>query len=78
MNLVVVLANGAMPVATTADQITDDERPSYRPIDQSTRLRWLADWIDVGWAYFSPGDFLLIVAALGIVVRSLVQILASQ
>jgi hypothetical protein len=73
MNLTVVLANGGMPVATTAEMITDDERPLYKPIDENTRLRFLSDWIDVGGAYFSPGDFLIYFAVAGLVIQMIVQ-----
>jgi hypothetical protein len=70
MNGLVILLNGGMPVATTAEEISAEERDLYRPIDEQTRLWWLADWIDVGWAWFSPGDFLIDAAAAGLIVRA--------
>lgn len=71
MNLLVILLNGAMPVATTADLISEEEKKRYRPIDERTRLPWLADWIDVGWAYFSPGDILIDLGAAGLIARTI-------
>lgn len=71
MNLLVILLNGGMPVACAADQITEEELPHYRPIDPQTRLPFLADWIDVGWAFFSPGDFLICAGAAGLILRAL-------
>ncbi len=71
MNLLVILLNGGMPVATSAEQISDDQRPHYKPIDARTRLPSLADWIDVGCAYYSPGDILIDCGAIGLIFRSI-------
>ena len=70
MNLTVILANGAMPVAAAEEEIPDAERGSYRPIDSRTRLAFLADWIDLGWAYYSPGDLVVDFAALGLIANA--------
>lgn len=70
MNLVVVLLNGKMPVATSADGISEEDRDYYKPIDGRTCLRSLADWIDVGWAWFSPGDVLIYLGVFGLIARA--------
>ena len=67
MNVVVILANGGMPVAMSLDQIPEEQRSSYLPIDARTRFRILADWIDVGWAYYSPGDVVVDLGAFGLI-----------
>jgi len=77
MNGLVILLNGGMPVATTADQISDEERDLYRPIDEQTRLWWLSDWIDVGTAWYSPGDFVIDAAAVGLILRALFLLFAA-
>ena len=59
MNLIVTVANGRMPVAVRDDDIEDADRPYYRPIDLSTRLPLLADWIPVRHHLISSGDVLL-------------------
>jgi hypothetical protein len=70
MNLLVILLNGGMPVATSTDLIPEQDRAHYKPIDDRTRLRAFADWIDVGWAYYSPGDILIDLGAVGLIVRT--------
>ena len=61
MNLLVIAANGGrMPAAVDPDDVAGDDL--YTPIDASTRLRCLSDWIDVGRWLVSPGDVLLAAA----------------
>jgi hypothetical protein len=77
MNGLAILLNGGMPVATSADQISAEERDFYHPIDEQTRLRWLADWIDVGTAWYSPGDFVIDAAAVGLILRVVYLLFAA-
>lgn len=66
MNVAVVAANGGyMPAAVPSDEIEPDQQDGYRPIDETTRLRFLADWIGLGDRLVSPGDILLLVGAVG-------------
>lgn len=67
MNVVVIVANGGMPASVTAEEIPEEQRASHRPIDSHTRLRFLADWIDMGWAYYSPGDVLVDLGVYGLI-----------
>lgn len=76
LNLLVVLANGGMPAATSEELIPDDLKPHYRAIDASTRLRWLADWIPIGNRLFSPGDLFVDAGAVGLVAFGLFKTLA--
>lgn len=67
MNLLVIALNNGMPVATT--HIDESEKADYHPITPQTRLPWLADWIDAGWAYLSPGDILIDLGAFLFILR---------
>ncbi|HEX6984144.1 MAG TPA: DUF5317 family protein, partial [Planctomycetaceae bacterium] len=61
LNLLVIAANGGrMPAAVSPDEMSPDLKDLYKPIDRATRLRFLADWIDLGRWVISPGDVLLI------------------
>jgi hypothetical protein len=68
MNLAVILLNGGMPVTMPEDEIPEEEKPFYHSLGPQTRLPLLADWIDVGWAYYSPGDFLIDFGAVGMLI----------
>ena len=74
MNLLVILANGGMPVKLAADEdIPEEDRPNYKPIDSSTRLAFLADWIAVGNLMISPGDVLLVIGATVLVLSAILR-----
>jgi len=71
LNFAVIVANGGdMPAATGAGGI-DPADELYKPIDGSTRLRFLADWIDAGRWLLSPGDVLLATAVAASLVAGL-------
>jgi hypothetical protein len=70
LNLVVILANGGMPAAVREDEIPDEEKPHYHPIGDTTRLAFFSDWIPVGNLMISPGDVLLLIAVVLLLVRS--------
>ena len=69
MNVAVVALNGGMPARLHADEeIPDEVRPNYKPMDARTRCPFLGDWIPLGGWRISPGDVLLglaVVAAVG-------------
>ena len=69
MNLLVIILNGAMPVSDSIESGTVENLGRYKTMDDKTRLAWLGDWIDVGWAYFSPGDFLILFGCAGLMLR---------
>lgn len=65
MNVLVIgLNRGYMPYAAGPDDAPDPPESIYRPIDAHTRAWWLADWIDTGAWYLSPGDVILIAGLL--------------
>lgn len=64
LNLTVVLANGAMPVAVVSSNSSGKALPPmYEPIDAATKLPWLADVVSLRlWNaqyLISAGDILL-------------------
>ena len=63
LNLIVIWMNGKMPAAVTPEEIAEEDQADYRPIDESTRLWVLSDWIPLGSWMISPGDVLLFIAA---------------
>lgn len=71
MNVAVTIANGGMPVAASDEQISDDQRDLYHSINDRTRLRFLADWIDVGWAFYSPGDIVIDIGVFSLIAVTL-------
>lgn len=70
MNLLVVILNGAMPVSESVAPGTIENGARYVTMNEKTRLAWLGDWIDVGWAWFSPGDFLILFGCAGLVLKN--------
>lgn len=77
MNGLVILLNGGMPAATTCEEISAEDRDLHHPIDEQTRQRWLVDWTDVGWAWCSPGDFVIGAAAAGFILRTVYREFAA-
>ena len=65
LNFAVITANGGFMPAAAGPEGIDPADDLYKPIDGSTRLRYLADWIDAGRWLLSPGDVLLAAAVAG-------------
>ena len=74
LNLIVIFLNGGMPVALAPEEIDEEDRPYYHSIRESTRLRFLSDWIPVGDSMISPGDVLLWIAAGILVLRAILGV----
>lgn len=68
LNFIVILLNGGMPASANLDDLPDEQRNRYRPMDETTRLSRLGDWIPVGGMLISPGDILLVLGAVGLIV----------
>jgi Family of unknown function (DUF5317) len=70
LNLLVILANGGMPAAVAEDEIPEESKPHYRPVSEKTKLALLSDWIPLGNLMISPGDVLLLLAVVVMLLRS--------
>jgi hypothetical protein len=73
LNLLVILVNGGMPAAVAEDEIPEESKPHYRPVSEKTRLAFLSDWIPLGNLMHSPGDVLLLLAVVVMLLRSTVR-----
>lgn len=73
LNLLVILLNGGMPAAVAEDEIPEESKPHYRPVSEKTRLALLSDWIPLGTLMISPGDVVLLLAVVVMLVRSTVR-----
>ena len=63
LNLLVIAVNGGqMPAAVEPSSLENGD--PYQAITEKTRLRFLADWIDIGPWLISPGDLLLVASVL--------------
>lgn len=71
LNIVAMIANrGKMPVDSDGTPI---DEPDHDAMHAQTRFRMLGDWIPfAGWMH-SPGDLLLYIGLLGIVVGRIFQ-----
>lgn len=68
LNFIVILLNGGMPASANLDDMPDEQRKRYRPMDETARLARLGDWIPVTRLLISPGDVFLLVGAVGMIV----------
>lgn len=72
MNVVVIWLNGGMPAKVALDEIPEADRDAYHPLDGRTRLPFLADWIPMCTLLISPGDILVTIAAVALLLKAFI------
>ena len=71
--LVCVLNEGFMLIAANEEALPESIRDRYKPIDGESRVVFLSDWIRLGPWLISPGDILVAIGVIGIILGFLIH-----